>query len=68
MLIRTHVYRHMFINAHMRSIEEKNPQRQITEEKTRCFRPPNPPKTSYGRHWGVVRRAKLATGMGMESP
>ena len=43
------------------STEEKNPRKPITEEKKtpRCIWPPNPPKNSYGRHWGVVRRAMI---------
>ena len=49
--------------AYMMSTEEekKNPWRPIAEEKKhpQSFWPPNPPKTRYGRHWGVVRRAMI---------
>ena len=39
---------------------KKNPQRPITDKKNpQSFWPPNPLKISYGRHWGVVRRAMI---------
>ena len=46
---------------HMMSTEEKNPKRPITEEKKnlKVFDHQIHQKLSYGRHWGVVRRAMI---------
>ena len=50
-----------FYTAIFDEYRKKNPRRPITEEKKnpQSFWPPNPPKISYGRHWGVVRRAMI---------
>ena len=51
-----------YVRLNMMSTEKK-PLRGRLQKKNppRWFRPPNPPKISHGRHWGVVRRAMIWT-------